>query len=540
MSHRDSIAARQRGVKTLYLFLPLFLSVGIFLVFSAESTPKVISLTSRCQVDKQETVAKVLLRENKIIQGRQKMTLNFEDKNLLWVEFHIDGKLIATDREPPYEFSYDFGEAPLEHEIAVIGYYPRETIYLTPSPSEKKEEEAVPPREPKGLEVKITSPLPNTYLSGKVAISAEVSTPPGTSVERVEFYIDQKLVFTDQEPPYQFSWDAGQGFNQRIIEVVAYNSEGEKGSDLIVSRDLEGYLFEARVNLVTLDVTVTDKRNKYISGLDKDDFRVYEEGVIQKITHFTREERPLVIGLLLDSSGSMEGIKMVRAKAGAVKFIHTLKENEEAFIIDFDSEVKVLQDLTSDKGKLITAIDSTYADGATALNLALREGIKKLEDKTGRKAIILLSDGYDTVQEMTEEQVLEAAKRAEVKIYSIGIIERWLTLPAPFRRQTPFEEKGLGEIVLKSLSDWTGGEAFFPQSVSRLDKIYLQIAQELRSQYALGYTSINQKQDGSWRSIKVELTDKKLKARTKKGYYAPEKQQPTEKEKSSLSPFRHN
>ncbi|MDH5714763.1 MAG: VWA domain-containing protein [Candidatus Aminicenantes bacterium] len=534
MSYRDFKIASPRGAKTRYLLiLPLFLSVGFFLLLSAESTPKTISTVACCQVDKQETVAKVLLRDIKIIQGRQKMTLNIEDPNLLWVEFHIDGKLIATDRESPYECSYDFGEAPLEHEVAVIGYYPKETIYQAPSPPEQKEEEALPPREPKGLEVKITSPQPDTYLSGKVTISAEVSTPPGTSVERVEFYIDQKLVFTDREPPYQFSWDAGQEFNRKIIEVVAYNSEGEKGSDLIVSRDLEGYLFEARVNLVTLDVTVTDKRNKYISGLDEDDFRVYEDGALQAITHFTREERPLVIGLLLDSSGSMEGLKIVRAKEGAKKFIRTLKDDEEAFFIDFDSEVKVLQDFTSDKGKLLTAIDSTDAEGATALNKALWEGIKKLEDKTGRKAIILLSDGYDTVQEMTEEQVLEAAKRAEVKIYSIGIIEKWLTLPAPFRRQTPFEEKGLGEIVLKSLSDWTGGEAFFPQSVSRLDEIYLQIARELRSQYALGYASTNKGQDGSWRTIKVELSDKDLKARTKKGYYAPGKQQPTEKEKSS-------
>ena len=530
MSYRDFKIANPRGAKTLYLLiLSLFLSMGIFLVFSAESTPKAISSVIRCQVDKQETVAKVLLRDVKIIQGRQKMTLNIEDTNLLWVEFHIDGKLIATDREPPYECSYDFGEAPLEHEIAIIGYYPKETIYQIPSPYER-EEEAVPPREPEGLKVKITSPLPNTYLSGKVTISAEVSTPPGTSVERVEFYIDQELVFTDRDPPYQFSYDAGQEFNRRIIEVIAYNSEGEKGSDLIISRDLEGYLFEARVNLVTLDVTVTDKRDKYISGLDEDDFRVYEDGALQAVSHFTREERPLVIGLLLDSSGSMEGLKIVRAKEGAKKFIRTLKDDEEAFFIDFDSEVKVLQDFTSDKGKLLTAIDSAYAEGATAMNLALWEGIKKLEDKTGRKAIILLSDGYDTVQEMTEDQVLEAAKRAEVKIYSIGIIEKWLTLPAPFRRQTPFEEKGLGEIVLKSLSDWTGGEAFFPQSIGRLDEIYLQIARELRSQYALGYASSNKEEDGSWRTIKVELTDKDLKARTKKGYYAPEKQQPTEKD----------
>ncbi|MDH5714464.1 MAG: VWA domain-containing protein, partial [Candidatus Aminicenantes bacterium] len=422
MSHRDSIAARQRGAKTLYLLiLFIFLNLGLSPVLSAESTIKPISSVIRCQVDKQETVAKVLLHDIKTIQGRQKITLNIEDKDLLWVEFHIDGKLIVTDREPPYECYYDFGVATREHDIASIGYYPKETIHKTHS-SYEREEEAIPPRELKSLKVKIASPPPDTYLSGKVTISAEVSTPPGTSVERVEFYVDQKLVFTDRDPAYQFSYDVGHGFNRKIIEVVAYNSEGEKGSDLIVLRDVEGYLFEAMVNLVLLDVTVTDKRDKYISGMNKDDFSVYEDGALQAITHFTREGRPLVIGLLLDSSGSMGGLKIVRAKEGAKKFIRTLKDDEEAFFIDFDSKVKVLQDFTSDKGELLTAIDSSYAEGTTNLNVALWEGIKKLEDKTGKKAIILLSDGEDTVQEMTEAQVLEAAKRAEVKIYSIGII----------------------------------------------------------------------------------------------------------------------
>jgi len=493
------------------------------MVFSLEPTPKTIPIAAGSQVDKKETLAKVLHRQFKIIQGKQKITLSFEDKDLLWVEFHIDGKLIANDREFPYECSYDFGAASKEHEIAIVGYYSREAIYRPPSPTEKKTMVAVHPRESKGLKVKITSPPPHTYLSGKIVISAEVYTPPGTLVERVEFYADQELIFIDRDSPYQFSWDAGQGFNQKIIEVVAHNNKGEKGSNLIVSRDLEGYLFEAGVNLVTLDVTVTDRRNKYVSGLDKDDFLVYEDGVLQKITHFTPAERPMVIGLLLDSSASMGGLKIVQAKAGAKKFIHTLKEEDEALFIDFDSKVKLLQDFTNDKRKLLTAVDFTVADGLTALNSALYQSIQKLREKTGKKAIILLSDGKDTVQDITEEEVLEAAKRGEVKIYSIGIIERWLILPALFGQVRPFEDKGLGEIVLKSLSDWTGGEAFFPQSVSKLNKIYLEIARELHSQYALAYKSTNRKLDGTWRRIEVELRDKNLKARTKKGYYPPEK-----------------
>ena len=524
-SYPDNEINSNKGTKKLLylLLLSVLLSLGAFLVLTGEPAPRTIPSETRSQVDERETVAKVLLRQIKTIQGRQRITLNFEDKNLLWVEFHIDGKLMVTDREPPYECSYDFGELLWEHEIAIIGYYPKEIVYMTPSSTEQKEEEAVPPPEPTKLKVKIISPAPNTYLSGKVVISAEVSTPPGTSVERVEFYVNQKLVFTDQEPPYQFSWDAGQGFKRRIIEVVAYNSKGEKGSDLIISRDLESHLFEARVNLVTLDVTVTDRTNKYVYGLDKKVFRVYEDGVFQKIIHFTQEERPLVIGLLLDSSDSMEGNKIVRAKAGAVRFINTLKEDDEAFFIDFDSEVKLLQDFTNNKGKLLAAVDSIVAEGATNLNLALMEAIKKLKEKTGRKAIILLSDGWDTVEDITEEEVLEAAKRAEVKIYCIGVR---IEIDSFYGRLIPrhIKQKGRGEIALQSFSDWTGGEAFFPQKVSRLDKIFMEIARELRSQYYLAYTPTNRKQDGTWRSIMVRIRNRPdLILRTRKGYYARRK-----------------
>jgi len=233
-------------------------------------------------------------------------------------------------------------------------------------------------------------------------------------------------------------------------------------------------------------------------------------------------ERPLTIGILIDTSGSMKYAKLRRAQAGAKKFVNTLKKDDQAFVMSFSDEIEVKQNFTNAVGALGRGIDDMVSEGATALNKAIYQAIEKLKEEKGRKAIVLLSDGYDTVGEVDEEEVLEAAKKANVKVYCIGIFESRFEPPTPMR---PFrrgmENKQIGEIILKSFSDWTGGEAYFPNSLGELDNIYMRIAQELRQQYSLGYSPSNQKRDGKWREIEVKLKKKNLKSRTKKGYYAP-------------------
>ncbi|MCD6451800.1 MAG: VWA domain-containing protein [Acidobacteria bacterium] len=474
---------------------------------------------------KEETYAKILIKQKQVIYGKQRITLNFDDPDLLFVEFIIDGKRVAVDNEKPYECHYDFGDKPTTHEVVVIGYYSKRAF-------EKRLERAVErgKREEKGeqeeakkvlFSVKITSPKGGSYLAGKKKIIAEVKIPPGEIVSRVEFYVNKKLIATDREPPYETTYDFGNKFNRQLIEVIAYTESGKKASDAIVSLDLEGFVFKAKVELVTLDVTVTDKRGRYISGLGKDDFLVYEDGVLQKVTHFSREKRPLVVGILIDASGSMRGSKINRAKEAAIRFIKNLADEDQAFVMSFADTPKLLEPLTGNRERLISAIRSISAAGATALNQAVYDALKLLGEKHGRKAIILLSDGYDTVGKIDEEKVLEEAKRTNVKIYSVGIMGYQLAPPMPLSKNPYVRNRGYGEVVLKSLADWTGGEAFFPNSLGELVRIYQGIADDLKTQYSLGYVSTNQKRDGKFRTIKVLLKKKSLKARTRKGYYAP-------------------
>jgi len=200
-----------------------------------------------------------------------------------------------------------------------------------------------------------------------------------------------------------------------------------------------------------------------------------------------------------------------------------MKRNDRAFVMSFSDEADIRQDLTDDIGTLHSSIDALNPKGATALYNAVYQSIEKLKNEQGRKVIVLLSDGYNTVWGIDKEEVLEAAKKADVKIYSIGIyLLRFMPLDNSPPIAALMQRAERGESVLERLSYWTGGEAYFPYRLSELDEVYMRIAQELRLQYSMGYTSSNRKRDGKWREIEVKINKNNLTARTKKGYYAPQ------------------
>jgi len=170
---------------------------------------------------------------------------------------------------------------------------------------EQKESSLAETAEGEKLKVTITSPRQDTYAGGVIEIKADISCPPDVKVDRVEFYADKKLLYTDKRAPYKIRWNTGKEFNRRLIEVVAYDSEEKKASDALAIVNLKGFRLKKRVELVNLDVTVTDEYGKYVKGLEKDDFLVYEDGREQAISHFSEFERPLAVGILIDTSGSM-------------------------------------------------------------------------------------------------------------------------------------------------------------------------------------------------------------------------------------------
>jgi Ca-activated chloride channel family protein len=275
--------------------------------------------------------------------------------------------------------------------------------------------------------------------------------------------------------------------------------------------------FRGGVELVSLNVTVTDPSGKYVIDLTEPDFEVYEDGARQSLTFFSRTQQPISLALLLDTSASMEE-RMGIAQEAAIGFARQLHKDDQAEVIDFDSQVRVLSPFTNDSASLEKAIRTTTANGSTSLYNALYIALKELKktrvsttSDIRRQAIVLLSDGDDTSSLIEFDQVLDLAKRSETVIYSIGLRQGEIA-------KREFKE---AEFVLKQLSSETGGRAYFPTDARELAKIYQSIWDELSSQYALAYSSSNPKRDGAWRRIQVRALKPGLTARTKLGYYGP-------------------
>jgi Ca-activated chloride channel family protein len=362
--------------------------------------------------------------------------------------------------------------------------------------------------------VRIIEPGQAEYVSGEIVIRAEVTPAPDTDITLVTFYVDDEVVGTREEEPWEVRWDAGVDFRRRLIRVEATDSAGGTAEDTVITRDLETAVFRAEVDRVLLNVTVVDGAGRLVPGLEINDFEVFEDGEPQAILSFTADPRPLVVGLLIDTSGSMQGPKMERAKQGAIAFLDQLGPEDEAFIMAFDAFPRVVQDLTSDRRLLREAIQQLQPAGATSLNMAVVDASDVLSERPERRALVVLSDGFDTVQTVSERQAVDYAQRQDVRLYTIGIFEMIAAQPG-FGRG--FDNVNRGEVTLRSFADSTGGDSVILASLGELIDAYEKIAAELRSQYAMAYQSSDPPQPGEWREIEVKADGGE--ARTKPGYY---------------------
>ncbi len=277
--------------------------------------------------------------------------------------------------------------------------------------------------------------------------------------------------------------------------------------------------FRAGVDIVSLNVTVMEPSQRYVTDLGQDEFEIFEDGFKQNITFFNRSQLPIALALLLDTSASMEE-KLETAQQAAVGFARRLREQDLAEVIDFDSRVEILQKFTNVSTELEQAIQRTSAGGSTSLYNAMYISLKELKkiransaDDVRRQAIVVLSDGEDTSSLVGFEEVLDLAKRSETAIYTIGLQS------SDGRSNRGFKE---ADFVLRQLAHETGGRAFFPRQIEDLVEVYGQIWDELSSQYTIGYTSQNPRRDGDWRRVVVRVNRPNTLTRTKQGYYAPD------------------
>jgi VWFA-related protein len=354
--------------------------------------------------------------------------------------------------------------------------------------------------------IRITSPLGRTGLVTTVHIVAQITLPPGLVLSPVQFYVEGKLVGTvDDGPPYAVTWTDDNPFEKREIQVQATASNGAVLTDTIVLPPYE-VAERAQVTGVLLETSVYDRLGRFAATFDPKEFRVLENGVQQKIDQVGTETVPSDLVLLVDNSTSMSR-RMEFVRSATERLSENLKKNDRVIVAPFTSHVGTITGPTNDRATISQAIGSMRAGGKTSLLDSLLEAAHLLQGGEGRRAIVLITDGYDESSKATEEEVSKAVEEEQITVYSVAIGG---VAGISLR----------GEDLLRHFAERTGGRVFLPPRDAEVVKAAEQVATDARNRYLITYTPSNQRVDGTWRDVKVDVPEG-FKARTRAGYFAP-------------------
>ena len=272
------------------------------------------------------------------------------------------------------------------------------------------------------------------------------------------------------------------------------------------------------VDLALVNVTVTDPYNRLVTGLDPDNFRVFEDNIEQEVVTFSAEDVPISIGVIFDFSGSMAN-KIGKAREAAVQFFKTANPQDEFFLVSFNERAELTSSFTNSVEDLQSRMMLTAPKGRTALLDAIYLGLSQMRGaRNGKRALLILSDGGDNHSRYNESDIKRLVKEADTQLYAIGIFD-----PLGYRNRTPEELNG--PSLLSEVTEMTGGRVFAVENLNELPDIASKIGMELRNQYVLGYRPSNKAHDARWRKIKIKLRAPKglppLSVYSKTGYYAP-------------------
>jgi Ca-activated chloride channel family protein len=351
--------------------------------------------------------------------------------------------------------------------------------------------------------VQLVEPRRGGSYAGSVLARARVDAPADRSVDRVEFFVNERKVATLYQPPWAQPVALSREEELAYVRAVAYLPDGTSVED-VVFVNAPGIVEQLDVQVVELYTSVLDRAGRPVLGLGRDAFAIFEDRERQEILKFEAVgNQPIHVGILFDNSASMAPL-LDAARVAALRFFReAIGPRDRAAVITFNRVAHLAQGLTNDLRLLGGGLAGLSAEGETALYDSVMFGLYYFAGVRGQRALLLLSDGKDEVSRFTFEKTLDYARRAGVALYAVGL---GLRDPATRGR-------------LESLAVETGGRAFFIDDLARLGDIYVSIQEELRSQYLLTYQSSNTGQEDEFRTIEVRLDDRDLTARTLSGYY---------------------
>jgi Ca-activated chloride channel family protein len=356
------------------------------------------------------------------------------------------------------------------------------------------------PPEPDALA--ITSPAEGSYITGAVLLQAKPRTPG--AVRSVTFSADGRNVCTVVRPPFECNWDAGPGLKEHVIRAVATMADGTRLVATSRTRSA-GYTESVEVEVVQVTATVTDAEGRFVKGLTRDQFRVKEDGVVQRLTAFAGENIPLEIVVAVDVSQSMTEA-MPTLKAAVRTFLGALRPADQVTLLAFNDNIFTLARRSTDPAARLRAVDRLAPWGGTALFDAILMALNTVGKQPGRRSLVVFSDGEDQNSVATLKRVETRLETSDATIYTIGL-------------GRSVRDKALAQVMAR-MSQMSGGRPFLIDEIGELDKVFADIVEELSNQYLLSYGSSNDTRDGTWRRIQVELPTLTHQVRHRQGYRA--------------------
>ena len=352
-----------------------------------------------------------------------------------------------------------------------------------------------------GPQLKILSPGDDAYVSGSTLLRARVEPPD--AVVSLTFFVDGRQACALTRVPFECEWDAGATIAEHQVRAVAAMKGGARVVQTVRTKAV-GYAERVDVDVVQVTVSVSDSRGRFVKGIPQDAFHVQEDGRPQAITHFASEDVPLELVAAIDISGSMAPA-MPKVKTAVKEFLAEVPAQDRVTLLGFNDSIFTLTRKATDTTERMKAVDRLAPWGSTALYDVLLRGIDILGRQTGRKALVVFTDGEDQGSHATINDVERRMQSSDVTLYMIGQ-GRGVTMDSLKK-------------VMERLAAPTGGRAIFTDSIDELHTAFADLLDELSNQYLLGYQSSNNRRDDAWRRIRVDV-DGHHEVRARQGYRA--------------------
>lgn len=351
--------------------------------------------------------------------------------------------------------------------------------------------------------VRIASPADGAYVSGPVRLVAMVEPAPAArQVTSLAFFADGKQVCTLVLPPFECAWDAGERIAEHHIRAVATLKNGQRIVSTVRTRTVD-VTERVDVDVVQVTAVVTDGDGKFVRGLNESDFKIFEDGRPQPITHFASEKIPLELITAIDVSSSMHD-SLDRVKESAIRFLSGIGEGDQVTVLAFNENIFTPARRETNQAARARAIRRIASWGGTALYDVIIRAVEILGRQSGRRAIVLFSDGEDQSSHSPLEGAIRAVEGSDATIYAIG--------QGRAVRNTALQE------LMRRIATVSGGRAFFTEDAAKLDDFFTEILDDLRHQYLIAYPAPAARRDGAWHAIRVEVAGGKYQVRARQGY----------------------